>query len=59
MENIDYGMNNSIMDIDTLIALDKRAMKDLENNTHEISQQEVLTIIREFIRLKNDLKKGV
>lgn len=40
--------------LETLIELDKRAVKDLENNTHTIDQVEVLTIIREFIRCKND-----
>ena len=41
-------------DIKTIIELDKRAVEDLENNTHTIDQIEVLTIIREFIRCKND-----
>lgn len=54
---INYVIDNCITDLDTLIALDKRAMKDLENNTHEIEQHEVLTIIREFIRLRNDYNK--
>lgn len=42
--------------IETLIALDERAVEDLKNDTHNIGQEEVLTIIREFIRLKNDYK---
>lgn len=54
---INYEIDNCITDLDTLKVLDKRAMKDLENNTHEIEQQEVLTIIREFIRLRNDYNK--
>ena len=49
-------INNCATDMETLIALNERAVKDLENNTHEIGQEEVLTIIREFIRLKNDYK---
>ena len=56
-EEINYEIDNCITDLDTLIVLDKRAMKDLKNNTHEIEQQEVLTIIREFIRLRNDYQK--
>lgn len=56
-EEINYEIDNCITDLDTLIILDKRAMKDVENNTHEIEQQEVLTIIREFIRLRNDYNK--
>lgn len=56
-EEINYKIDNCITDLDTLICLDKRAIKDLENNTHEIEQQEVLTIIREFIRLRNDYNK--
>ena len=54
---INYEIDNCITDLEILICLDKRAMKDLENNTHEIEQQEVLTIIREFIRLRNDYNK--
>lgn len=54
---INYEIDNCITDLDTLKILDKRAMKDLKNNTHEIEQQEVLTIIREFIRLRNDYNK--
>ena len=45
---------NCCIDIETLISLDERAKEDLKNNTHNIQQQEVLTIIREFIRCKND-----
>ena len=56
-KEINYEIDNCITDLDTLIILDKRAIKDVENNTHEIEQQEVLTIIREFIRLKNDYNK--
>lgn len=56
-EERNYTIDNCITDLDTLICLDKRAIKDLENNTHEIEQQEVLTIIREFIRLRNDYNK--
>ncbi len=56
-KEINYEIDNCITDLDTLIILDKRAMKDVENNTHEIEQQEVLTIIREFIRLKNDYER--
>lgn len=54
---INYKIDNCTTDLDTLIALDKRAIRDLENNTHEIEQHEVLTIIREFIRLRNDYKQ--
>lgn len=54
---INYEIDNCTTDLDTLIALDKRAIRDLENNTHEIEQHEVLTIIREFIRLRNDYKQ--
>lgn len=54
---INYEIDNCVTDLDTLIALDKRAIRDLENNTHEIEQHEVLTIIREFIRLRNDYKQ--
>lgn len=54
---INYEIDNCTTDLDTLIALDKRAIRDLENNTHEIEQYEVLTIIREFIRLRNDYKQ--
>ena len=43
--------------METLLELDKRAEKDRKNNTHNIGQEEVLTIIREFIRCKNDYKK--
>lgn len=47
---------NCCVDFETLFALDKRAVEDLENNTHNIGQEEVLTIIREFIRCKNDFE---
>lgn len=56
-ETVEFEIDNCTTDLDTLIALDKRAIKDLENNTHEIKQHEVLTIIREFIRLRNDYKQ--
>ena len=56
-KEIDYTMTNHIIDLETLIALDKRAMEDIENNTHNIGQEEILTIIRECIRLKNDYDK--
>lgn len=54
---INYEIDNCITDLDTLKVLDKRAIKNLENNAHKIEQQEVLTIIREFIRLRNDYNK--
>lgn len=60
MNNIDIleedvkNILNCCTDIETLISLDERAKEDLKNNTHNIQQQEVLTIIREFIRCKND-----
>lgn len=47
---------NCCTSIETLMALDKRAVQDLKNNTHNIEQHEVLTVIREFIRCKNDLE---
>lgn len=47
-------LTNCIIDLKTLINLDKRAEKDLKENTHEIEREGILTIIREFIRLKND-----
>lgn len=47
-------LDNCCTDLETLLVLDKRAIEDLENNTHNIGQEEVLTIIREFIRCKND-----
>lgn len=43
--------------METLLGLDKRAKKDLKNNTHEIGQEEIITIIREFIRCKNDYEQ--
>lgn len=55
MEEI-KNLQGCCTDIETLIELDKRAVEDLENNTHNIGQEEVLTIIREFIRCKNDYK---
>ena len=45
---------NCCTDIETLISLDKRVKEDLKNNTNNIQQHEILTIIREFIRCKND-----
>lgn len=60
MNNIDIleedvkNILNCCTDIETLISLDERAKEDLKNNTHNIQQHEVLTIIREFIRCKND-----
>ena len=50
------NISGCIVNLDTLLALDKRACEDLKNNTHNIGQEEVLTIIREFIRCKNDYK---
>lgn len=49
-------IDNCCTDMKTLLALDSRAEKDLKNNTHNIGQEEILTIIREFIRCKNDYK---
>lgn len=49
------NISNCATSLDTLLQLDKRAVEDVENNTHQIDQIEVLTIIREFIRCKNDL----
>lgn len=55
MEEINYNkMNKCGTNMEILISLDKRAQEDLENNTHGIGQEEVITIIREFIRLQND-----
>lgn len=48
------NLKNCCTTLDTLIELDKRAVEDLENDTHNIGQEEVITIIREFIRCKND-----
>ena len=50
-------LTNCITDLETLINLDKRAEIDLKENTHGIGQEDILTIIREFIRLKNDYEK--
>lgn len=50
-------IDNCCTDMETLFALNERAEKDLRNNTHEIGQEEIITIIREFIRCKNDYKK--
>lgn len=49
-------IENCCTSVDTLIELDKRAQEDIKNNTHNIEQHEVLTIIREFIRCKNDIE---
>ena len=43
--------------METLLELDERAENDMKNNTHNIGQEEVITIIREFIRCKNDYEK--
>lgn len=53
MEEI-KNLQGYCINIENLIALEKRAAEDLENNTHKIGQEEILTIIREFIRCKND-----
>lgn len=47
-------LENCTTSLETLIALDKRAVEDLKNDTHNIGQEEIVTIIREFIRCKND-----
>jgi len=39
------------MTIEMLLELEKRAIKDLMNDTHNIGQEEVLTLIRELILL--------
>ena len=49
------NINNCCVDLETLLSLEKRAIEDLKNGTHNIGQEEVITIIREFIRCKNDL----
>lgn len=55
MEEINYNkMNKCGTNMKILISLDKRAQEDLKNDTHGIGQEEVITIIREFIRLQND-----
>ena len=50
-------IDNCTTSIETLLGLDKRAEDDIKNNTHNINQEEVITIIREFIRCKNDYEK--
>lgn len=47
-------MNKCTLTIKDLKVLEERAKKDLENNTHNLGQEEIITIIREFIRCKND-----
>ena len=50
-------INTCTTSIETLLGLDKRAKDDIKNNTHNIGHEEVITIIREFIRCKNDYEK--
>ena len=50
-------IDNCTTSIETLLGLDKRAEYDRKNNTNNIGQEEVVTIIREFIRCKNDYEK--
>lgn len=50
-------MNKCMLTIQDLEALEKRAVKDLENNTHDLGQEEIVTLIREFIRCKNDYEE--
>lgn len=50
-------IDNCTTSIETLLGLDKRAEDDMKNNTHNIGQEELITIIREFIRCKNDYEK--
>lgn len=54
----DYkNINNCCTNIETLLDLNDRAMEDLKSNTHNIGQEEIITIIREFIRCKNDYQE--
>lgn len=52
-----FKIDNCTISIETLLGLDKRAEDDIKNNTHNIGQEEIITIIREFIRCKNDYEK--
>ena len=52
-------IDNCCTNMETLLALHERAEKDLKNNTREIGQEEIITIIREFIRCKNDYNKMI
>lgn len=50
-------MDKCMLTIQDLEALERRAVKDLENNTHDLGQEEIVTLIREFIRCKNDYEE--
>lgn len=50
-------MDKCILTLQDLKALEKRAIKDLKNNTHDLGQEEIVTLIREFIRCKNDYEE--
>lgn len=50
-------MDKCMLTLQDLKALEERAVKDLKNNTHDLGQEEIVTLIREFIRCKNDYEE--